>query len=185
MTVFRNPSLRQYQLPNGARLANVPAAVGMYLLHPQSGRDEVRAMDGTWQRFADNLITRLGAGPMHFRLFLQPAMAFFFGIRDGLKDARGGKPAYFWSMFTGSQSRAELLREGFKAVGRVLALAIVMEVIYQIIVFHTFYPGEAITVALILAFVPYLFVRGPANRVARWWATRHAASAHPRKTSAW
>lgn len=183
MTVLRNPFLRQYQLPNGAPKANVPAAVGTCELNAGSGRDEVWAMDVTWQRFADNLITRLGAGPLHFRLFLQPAMALFFGVRDGLKDAREGRAAYFWSMFTGSQNRTELLREALKSVGRVIALAIVMEVIYQVIVFHTFYPGEAITVALILAFVPYLLVRGPANRIARWWAARHAASAHPRKTS--
>jgi hypothetical protein len=142
-------------------------------------------MDGTWQRVADNLMTRLSAGPLHFRLFLQPAMALYFGIRDGLKDAHEGKPAYFWSLFTGSQNRAELLGEGLKAVGRVMALAIVMEVIYQLIVFHTFYPGEAIIVVLILAFLPYLLVRGPANRIARWWATHHATGAHPRKTSAW
>jgi hypothetical protein len=181
MTVHRNRLLVQYQIPNSAA---VPAAVGMCLLDAESG-SEVWAMDGTWQRVADHLISRLSAGPMHFRLFLQPAMAMFFGIRDGLRDAREGRPAYIWSMFTGSQSRPGLLREGLKAVGRIIALAIVMEVIYQVIVFHSFYPGEAIMVALILAFLPYLLIRGPANRVARWWATHHTPSTHPRKTSAW
>ncbi len=44
-----------------------------------------------------------------------------------------------------------------------------MDLIYQVIEFKTFYPGEAVIVALLLAFVPYLLLRGPCERVARWW----------------
>lgn len=142
-------------------------------------------MDALLQRMADDLINRLSAGPMHFRLFLQPAMATYFGIRDGLKDAHEGKPAYFWSLFTGSQSRAELLEDGLKAVGRVIALGFIMETLYQLIVLHTFYIGEAVIVVLILAFLPYMFIRGPANRIARWWAMRHSPTTTSRKNSAW
>jgi hypothetical protein len=29
------------------------------------------------------------------------------------------------------------------------------------------YPGEAVLVAIILAVVPYLFIRGPVNRIVR------------------
>jgi hypothetical protein len=50
-----------------------------------------------------------------------------------------------------------------------------MDAIYQLIDLHWFYPGEAIIVALELAFVPYLLIRGPANRIARWMMSRHAA----------
>ncbi|GJK94539.1 hypothetical protein TUM17568_57450 [Klebsiella oxytoca] len=34
--------------------------------------------------------------------------------------------------------------------------------------FGTFYPGEAALIAVLLAFVPYLLLRGPFARVARW-----------------
>jgi hypothetical protein len=59
------------------------------------------------------------------------------------------------------------LQEGFVAVGRVLILGIVMDLIYQIIVLHGLRPLETLVVAFALAFVPYLLLRGPADRIAR------------------
>jgi hypothetical protein len=38
--------------------------------------------------------------------------------------------------------------------------------------FNTLYPGEALIVAIVLAFIPYLLIRGPAARLARWWYRR-------------
>jgi hypothetical protein len=120
----------------------------------------------SWERVIGNLIARLD-GPLHFRLFLQPGMALFFGIRDGLKDAREGKPAYFWAMFANPAHAKDLLESGFKSVTRVVIFALIMDAIYQLIVSHWFYPGEALLVAFLLAFVPYLLIRGPVNRIAR------------------
>ena len=41
---------------------------------------------------------------------------------------------------------------------------------------------DAAIVALLLAFVPYLLIRGPVARLARWWFGRAAAtSAHARR----
>ena len=51
-------------------------------------------MDEIFSRIWENLVGRIG-GAMSFRLILQPAVALFFGIRDGLKDARAQRPAYF------------------------------------------------------------------------------------------
>jgi len=49
----------------------------------------------------------------------------------------------------------------------VFILAIVLDVIYQLIKHRwTVYPGEAALVAIILAIVPYLLIRGPINRIA-------------------
>ncbi|HKQ76773.1 MAG TPA: hypothetical protein VJ810_23965 [Blastocatellia bacterium] len=105
---------------------------------------------------------------MSFRLILQPGMALIFAIRDGLKDAREGKPAYFYSLFTDPANRRNRLREGFKAVSRVFVLAIVMDLIYQLIVLRWFYPLQALIVAFVLAFLPYILIRGPVNRIARY-----------------
>jgi hypothetical protein len=44
-----------------------------------------------------------------------------------------------------------------------------MDSIYQVIVLKTFFPVESVIVALTLAFVPYLILRGPIARIARWW----------------
>ena len=124
-------------------------------------------------RFSDDLLGRL-SGPLTFRLILQPAMAIYYGLRDGLRDAREGQPLYFRSVVTEPARRRALLLEGAKAVGRVLGLAVVMDVAYQLLVFHWVYPFETIVVVLLLAFVPYLLVRGAANRVLRWRKKRSA-----------
>ena len=123
-------------------------------------------MEDLFTRMWENLIGRVG-GPMSFRLILQPAMAIFFAVRDGLKDARTGRPAYFWSLFTEPTHRHERLREGWKAVTRVFIFAVLMDAVYQFIVLRWFYPGEALIVAFILAFLPYLAIRGPVNRITR------------------
>ncbi len=113
-----------------------------------------------------NIADRVG-GPMTFRLILQPLMAALLALRAGMKDAREDRPPYFWAVLTNRSHRPDLLREGWKAVGRVFILAVVMDVIYQLIVQGWLYPGEVIIVAIILAVVPYLLIRGPVNRIAR------------------
>jgi len=135
-------------------------------------------------RMVTDLIGRL-TGPLHFRLLLQPAMATFFGIRDGLKDAREGQPAYFWSLFTDPSHVKERLKSGLKAIARILVFALVMDAIYQLIELHWFYPGVALIVALELAFVPYLLIRGPVNRIAKRWMFRHASSQREHGASRW
>jgi hypothetical protein len=117
-------------------------------------------------RFWENLVGRVG-GPMTFRLILQPIMAAIFAVRSGLKDAKEGKPAYFWALFTDSVHRGDMLRDGWKAVGKVFIFAIIIDLVYQLIVFRWFYPGEAFWVAVALAIIPYLAIRGPVNRIAR------------------
>jgi hypothetical protein len=124
----------------------------------------------------DNLVTRAWEaiaarpeGPMAFRFYLQPAMAVFLAIRDGLKDAKGNRSAYFWALFTETGSRRELVRNGWKSVGKVFIVASVMDLIYQFAVLHGFRPVETIVVATLLAIVPYIMFRGPVNRAAKRW----------------
>lgn len=131
-----------------------------------------------------NMVDRVG-GPMTFRIILQPTMAALLALRAGLKDAREGRPAYFWTLITDSTQRAGLLREGWKAVARVFVLALVMDTIYQLIVFRWLYPLELVTVAILLAVVPYLLLRGPVNRIARRWRRSRETSPnlHPQPGS--
>ena len=122
-------------------------------------------MDDTTARILNNLVARV-TGPMHFRLLLQPGMATFFAIRDGLRDSRECKPPYFWGLFTDKGERESMMKNGWKSVGKVFILAVVLDVIYQLIEHRwTIYPGEAVLVAIILAIVPYLVIRGPVNRI--------------------
>ena len=123
-------------------------------------------MEEIWLRIVENLIDRV-SGPMKFRLMLQPVMASIFAIVAGLRDAKTGKPPYFWALVTDHSHRADMIKDGWKSVGKVFLLALVLDVIYQIIVLRFVYPGEAIIVAFLLAIVPYLILRGLTTRVAR------------------
>jgi hypothetical protein len=122
-----------------------------------------------------NLGDRVG-GPMTFRIILQPTMAALLALRAGLKDSRDGRPPYFWTVLTDAANRTDLLREGWKAIARVFLLAVIMDVIYQWIVARWIYPLEVVVVAILLAVVPYLLIRGPVNRIARRWRRKEESS---------
>jgi len=123
-------------------------------------------MEALWHRLVENLFGRLD-GPLHFRFIMQPLMAVFFATLDGIKDAKAGKPAYFWAILTTPGQRTEFLKDGWKHFGKIFILALVLDVVYQVKVHHTVYPGEMLITALVLAVVPYVLLRGPVNRVAR------------------
>jgi hypothetical protein len=123
-------------------------------------------MDDIWTRVASQLVDRV-SGPMKFRLVLQPAMAAFFAIRSGLADARAGKSPYFWTLLSDPADRGDMIRDGWKSVGKVFILALVLDAVYQWIVLHFVYPGEMIIVAFVLAILPYLILRGLVTRLAR------------------
>jgi hypothetical protein len=120
----------------------------------------------TVTRIVENLFGRLD-GPLHFRIILQPVMALIFAAIDGIKDAKTGKPAYFWTVLSSPESRADLLKDGWKHFGKIFILAIVLDIVYQLKVHGTVYPGEVLIVALVLAVLPYVLLRGPVNRIAR------------------
>lgn len=123
-------------------------------------------MDHYWERVGSQLLARV-SGPMKFRLVLQPLTASFFAIRSGLADARAGKTPYFWGLLSDPGQRVEMMEDGWKSVGKVFVLALVLDVVYQIIELHFVYVGEAIIVAFILAILPYLILRGLVTRLAR------------------
>jgi len=116
----------------------------------------------TWQEIAAR-----PEGPLAMRFYLQPIMSTVFAVRDGVKDARMGRPAYFWSLFTDPAHRLERLRDGWKSIGKIFVLAAVLDIIYQLFVLHELRPLQTVIIATLLAVVPYLIVRGPVNRLGR------------------
>jgi hypothetical protein len=132
----------------------------------------------TFVRVWHQLIDRADA-PMRFRFILQPLMGAILAIRHGLNDARTGHSPYFWTMMSNPRERAQRLNEGLNATARIILLGLVMDAIYQIIVLQRFYPAEAVIVALLFCFIPYVVVRGLATRIARRWL----GNAPPHRTS--
>ena len=130
---------------------------------------DIPLFERMWQDFVSRT-----DGPLHFRFVLQPLMATIFGIRDGIQDAKTGRPAYLWTICFTKEHRDQYLKEGIRHVLKVLILAIVLDAIYQLIVQRGVYVGELLIVATSLAVVPYVLLRGPVSRIARWLARGQA-----------
>lgn len=116
----------------------------------------------------EQLISRFG-GPLGFRIYLQPLMGTFLAIRAGIRDARAGYPPYGFKLLTDSGTRKAAMGQGWKDIARLFVLAVIIDVAYEIIEFRHVYPVQPFIVAAFLAVIPYLLIRGPANRIARRW----------------
>ena len=102
-------------------------------------------------------------------------MAIFLAVRDGLKDARTGRPPFSSTILSDPSQRGPYLREGLKRVLRVIVFAFVMDAIYQYLVLRRFYLREALVTVFVLAVLPYLVIRGPVDRI-----MRRRQRSHPR-----
>jgi hypothetical protein len=120
-------------------------------------------MSETWLRIVENLGDRLG-GPINFRFILQPIVAAIFAIVSGWQDAKQGRSPYLWAIFTQPANRAALIKDGWKRVAKVVVVALILDLVYQYLVLD-FHPGEAIIVAVLIVILPYVILRGVANRI--------------------
>lgn len=108
------------------------------------------------------------SGPMSFRLYLQPLMSLTYAIIAGVRDAKAGRRHYVVDgLLLGKtkRSRKELLKELWRDVGKVIILAAIMEIIFEIIEFKMVYPFEVIKVVFYLAILPYIIFRGSSDRI--------------------
>ena len=127
-------------------------------------------MEDLFTRIWENLIART-EGPMNLRFLLQPTMSLIFAIRAGLKDARNGTIPYLWRFFFSGDSRKNIAKEGWKDFGKIFIVGMVLDIVYQLIVVYKvksearFYPLESVLVAMTLAILPYLLLRGPVSRL--------------------
>ena len=106
-------------------------------------------------------------GPLTFRLVVMPTVVSIIAIRAGLRDAREGRPTFLWTFFFNPSERRRLLRSGWKDVGRIIIVALVLDTVYQLIVFRAFYIVQAMIVAFVCAVLPYILLRGPTNLLTR------------------
>ena len=127
--------------------------------------------------FTTDLIARLD-GPLHFRFFIQPLMAGVFAFRDGRLDAQKGRTPYGWAILTIPEHRQFLLKDGWKGISKVFILALVLDFVYQFIALRSLDLKAALIVACLLSVIPYVLLRGLANRL-----TRRTTAARPRHHS--
>jgi hypothetical protein len=117
-------------------------------------------------RFVDDMVARLH-GPGRVRFILQPTIAIILGVRDGVWDARAGRPP-FLSALVFRARRRELVRGALASVRDLVAVAILLDVVSQLLIFRMVHPGAALVLGPVLIATPYAFSRAAANRIARW-----------------
>ena len=118
------------------------------------------------RQFLEELPQRF-TGPGRFRFILQPVTAIFLGIRGGLADAKTGNPPYLFSLVFHAGRRRELLRSGAAAISTLLAMGIIMDVGFQLILYRAVHPGAALLVGPIFICFPYALSRALTTRLAR------------------
>jgi hypothetical protein len=106
------------------------------------------------------------------RFDLQPTLAFVAALKDGVKDARLGHKAFFWTALWNPTQPRGRLRQGLMSTAQMALIGFVMDLVYQFKVFDRFYPGEAVTMVLLLAVLPYFALRWIVEHVARWSLSR-------------
>ena len=112
-------------------------------------------------------------GALNLRFIIQPTLASIIALRAGLKDAKAGRPAYLWAVFTNSDYRKIFLHGGLKDLRIPILVGTTLDVIYQIIIHRWIYPLELTFTVMLLVLVPYLILRGPVNRIARMFSRSH------------
>jgi hypothetical protein len=130
-------------------------------------------MDLFPRSFGEGLEARM-TGPGKGRFVLQPLVAIALGTRDGIADAKQGKPPYYIRILFTSEAKHIVLKESLKRIATPLAVGIVLDMILQWLIFQAVFLLPAIMAGAILVALPYSIARGLSNRVVRRWYARRA-----------
>ena len=118
-------------------------------------------------RFFADMVARL-SGPGRLRFTLQPAVATILGVRDGKRDARLDLPPFLWSLACHKVHKPYFLRSAVASVQDLVAVAILLDMISQFLIFRFVHPGALIA-------LPYALSRSMAHRIAQWHIHRRAS----------
>jgi len=127
------------------------------------------------RQFLEELPRRF-TGPGRLRFILQPTLAVLLGVRGGLADARAGNPPYLFGLLFGAGRRRDLLRSGAAAIRNLLAIGIILDLVFQLILYRAVHPGAAVLVGPILIGGPYALSRALTTRLARRLGKRREPS---------
>lgn len=119
----------------------------------------------SWQ-FLEELPRRF-SGPGRFRFILQPVLAILLGLRGGMADVKAGNPPYLFGLLFAAGRRRELLRSGAAAIRTLLAMGIILDIVFQLVLYRAVHPGAALLVGPILICLPYALSRALTTRLAR------------------
>ena len=118
-------------------------------------------------QFFQDILARL-SGPGRLRFIFQPVVAIILGTRSGMKDATAGLPPFLWALLFHKEHWRELFLSTLASVRNLVAIAILLDLVSQFIIFHEIRPGAALVVGPLLIGVPYGVSRALSNRIWRW-----------------
>src|SRR5437660_11238451 len=104
-------------------------------------------------QFFRDILARL-SGPGRLRFIFQPIVAILLGTRSGMKDATAGLPPFLWALLFHKQHRRELFRSTFASVRNLLAIAILLDLILKLLIFHEVCHWAALVVRAMLNDIP-------------------------------
>ena len=140
-------------------------------------------MDFFPRSFSEGLEARM-TGPGKGRFVLQPLVAIALGVRDGIADAKQGKPPYFIRILFTSEHKLFVLKTSLKQIATPLTIGIVLDLILQWVIFQAVHLLPALLAGTILVALPYSVARGLSNRIARRWFERRAEREAAHRTAA-
>jgi hypothetical protein len=117
-------------------------------------------------QFFNDILARL-SGPGRLRFIIQPTVAIILGVRGGIKDANADLPPFLWALAFHKEHRRELLRSTIISVRNLVAIAILLDLVSQFLIFKEIRPGAALVVGPVLIGVPYALSRALTNRIWR------------------
>jgi len=123
-------------------------------------------------------------GPGKGRFLVQPLIAIALGIRDGIVDAKLGKPPFFIQILFEKEGKLDVLKSGLKQIAVPLTVGVVLDAVLQWVIFQTMFALPALIAGTVLVGLPYSIARGLSNRIARRWYDRKAAPDAVKHTSA-
>jgi len=126
-------------------------------------------------QFFHDMLARL-TGPGKLRFLIQPTVAMILGVRHGMKDAHSNLRPFLFMLTFHAAHRRHAFHTALADVRELVAVAILLDIISQALIFHQIYPGAALILGPVLIGVPYSLARDFANRITR--------SRRPRATAA-
>ena len=124
------------------------------------------------RQFLEELPQRF-TGPGRMRFVLQPVLAILLGLRGGLTDARAGNPPYLFGLLFAAGHRGELLGSGAAAIATLLAMGIILDIVFQFVLYRAVHPGAALVIGPILICTSYALSRALMTHLARGFEKKH------------
>ena len=106
-------------------------------------------------------------GPGRFRFFMQPLIAIILGIGSGRADAKAGRPPFIYGLIFHPELRGEMMKSAYRTVANLVLMGILLDSLFQWILFGVSHPGAALVVGPVLILLPYMIARAFANRFTR------------------